>query len=93
MSRTAYESGIGDKPYDQWRNNLYRNSATASYWFTIIYLEILLFMFVCGIKDGDFKLFNYLPKISDAVDVCFGSCALCKMAFCLHRRYDKILGK
>ena len=57
MARTAHESEIGEQRYEEWRDNLCQKSATASYWFTVMDLEILLFIFVRSIREGDFNLF------------------------------------
>ena len=92
MARIAYKSQISDQLYDQWRNNLCKDFAIASYWFTVIDLEILLFMVVFAASQMETSKFSSFAWNLWQVEVCFG-CVLCKMVSCLHKRYHKTLRK
>eukprot|EP00794_Sanderia_malayensis_P004251 gene4251-4816_t len=57
MSHRAFKSQQILCSYDEWKENLRKASATASYWFTVIDLEILMFTFISSIRTGQFELF------------------------------------
>ena len=44
--------------FDAWRESLEAESATAKFWFTVIDMDIILFMFVRSIRETDFELFR-----------------------------------
>ena len=56
LAKRAHQS-TKDQSYDSWKTALKDSSTNAKYWFTIIELEIKLFMFVRSIREGNFELF------------------------------------
>ena len=56
MSYNVFQqSGIAS--YDDWMQKVKKESVNAVYWFTVIEMEILLFMFVKSLRSGDFDLY------------------------------------
>ena len=71
MSNVAFESQNDFGTYGEWRKKTSERSVNALHWFTVIDLEVLLFMFVRSLREENFRLF-----IS-----CFGS--ICTWMFAL----------
>ena len=57
ISRKAFESQEEIASYDDWKNEQRKKSINAQFWFTVIEMEILLFMFVRSLRQADFDLF------------------------------------
>ena len=57
MSNIAFESQNDIGTYGEWSKKTYERSVNALYWFTVIDLEVLLFMFVRSLREANFRLF------------------------------------
>ena len=62
MSNMVFKSQSDGISYDEWRKKLSYNCATAFYWFTVIDLEIILFMFIRSLREANFQLFTSCLK-------------------------------
>ena len=57
LARQAFEVQSKYLDYSDSKRDSCSQSATANYWFTVIGLEVLLFMFIRSITKGDFPVF------------------------------------
>ena len=57
LARQAFEVQSKYLDYSDSKRDSCSQSATANYWFTVIGLEVLLFMFIHSITKGDFPVF------------------------------------
>ena len=65
LTMDAFKSQSEFSNYSDWHQNLENESVTAKFWFTVIYMQVLLFMFICSLRDSNFALlFNVLRKCS-----------------------------
>ena len=51
LSMDAFKSQSEFSDYSDWRQNLENESVTAKFWFTVIYMQVLLFIFVRSLPD------------------------------------------
>ena len=58
LANEAFQAQSEYQNYKDWKEDLKRRSATATYWFTVIELEMLLFLFVRSLRQSDFSLFT-----------------------------------
>ena len=59
LSKDAFKNQEerSDKSFEEWKNEVSQTSATASFWFSVIELETLLFMLIKSLRLGYFSLF------------------------------------
>ena len=57
LTMDAFKRQTEFSNYSDWRQNLENESVTAKFWFTVIYMQVLLFMFVRSLRDSNFALF------------------------------------
>ena len=57
LARQAFEDQNEYLDYSDWERERCCQSASVSYWFTVIDLEVLLFMLIRSLREGDFPLF------------------------------------
>ena len=57
LASDAFHAQSEYSDYKDWRQNLQSNSVTAKYCFSVMELEILLFMFIRSLRDSNFDLF------------------------------------
>ena len=57
LAKDGFESQSEYSNYNKWKKNRCAQSSTANYWFTVIDLEILLFIFIRSLREGNFSLF------------------------------------
>ena len=57
LARQAFEAQNEYLDYSDWKRHRCSHSSSVSYWFTVIDLEVLLFMFIRSLREGDFPLF------------------------------------
>ena len=57
LARQALEAQNKYLDYSYWKRHRCSQSTTVSYWFTVINLEVLLFMFIRSLRERDFPLF------------------------------------
>ena len=57
LARDAFNEQTAQASSDDWKLELSSKSVNAKYWFTVIELEILLFMFIKSLRDADFELY------------------------------------
>ena len=82
MSNIAFESQNDSGTYGEWRKKTSDRSANALFWFTVIDLEVLLFIFVRSLREANFRLF-----ISCLSSICTWMFALDReMAASVHKR-------
>ena len=58
LANEAFQAQSDFRNYKDWKEDLKGRSATATYWFTVIELEMLLFSFVHCLRQSDFNLFT-----------------------------------
>ena len=58
LSTEAFRSQTGITDVNVWRKNLEGESATAKFWFTVIDLNVILFMFVRSLRETNFTLYK-----------------------------------
>lgn len=72
MARESFENQKEFDCFKNWKDNLMKVSSNAYYWFTVIDLEIALFMFVKSLRESNFDLFvrciTYLVPWTFALD-------------------------
>ena len=56
-ARQAFEAQNKNLGYSDWNRQRCSQSATVTHWFPVIDLEVLLFMLICSLREGDFPLF------------------------------------
>ena len=57
LAKDGFESQSEYSNCNKWKKNRCAHSSTANYWFTVIDLEILLFIFIRSLREGNFSLF------------------------------------
>ena len=65
LTRQVFESQNKYLNCSDWKRHCCSQSATVSYWFTVTNLEVLLFMFIYSLREGDFPLF--VPSLESIV--------------------------
>ena len=60
LANEAFQAQTEFRNYKDWKEDLKKRSATGMYWFTMIELEMLLFSFVCSLRQSDYSLFTAL---------------------------------
>ena len=60
LANEAFQAQTEFRIYKDWKEDLKKRSATEMYWFTMIELEMLLFSFVCSLRQSDYSLFTAL---------------------------------
>ena len=58
LANEAFQAQSEFRNYKDWKEDLKRRSETATSWFTMIELEMLLFSFVRNLRQSDFSLFT-----------------------------------
>ena len=58
LSRESFRDQSEFLTFDAWQKNMEAESATAKFWFTVINMDIILFMFVRSLRETDFELFR-----------------------------------
>ena len=57
LARQAFEAQNDYLDFSDWKRHHCSQSTTVSYRFTVIHLEVWLFMFIHSLREGDFPLF------------------------------------
>ena len=57
LSKQAFEAQSTFDNYDEWRAFNEKESVSTKYWFTVIDMELILFMFVKSLRESNFDLF------------------------------------
>ena len=57
LARQAFKAQDKYLDYSGWKMHPCSQSPTVSYWFTVIDQELLLFMFIRSLREGEFPLF------------------------------------
>ena len=57
LARQAFEAQNDYLDFSDWKRHRCSQSTTVSYRFTVIHLEVWLFMFIHSLREGDFPLF------------------------------------
>ena len=65
LARDSFDEKTENLTYDEWKKFLSASSVNASYWFTVIQLEILLFMLVRSVREANFDLL--LRRLQDII--------------------------
>ena len=47
----------GEVNFRKWRTSLCKNSPTAKFWFSVMDMELILFMFIRSLRESNFELF------------------------------------
>ena len=57
LATDAFRSQSEYSSYKEWQENISNKSVTAKYWFTVIELQVLLFMFIRSLRESNFDMF------------------------------------
>ena len=57
LANEAFTSQMGYTDFKAWKANLEKKATTSNYWFTVIELEMLLFIFLRSLRESKFDLF------------------------------------
>ena len=84
LANEAFQEQSEFRNYKDWKEYLKRRFATATYWFTLIELEMLLSSFVRSLRQSDFSLFTasfeaILPWLAALDHSSWGCIFLCDM--------------
>ena len=57
LASEAFALQTDFEDFDCWKESLIKESPTANFWFTVIEMEILLFVFIRSLRESDFQTF------------------------------------